>query len=209
MIFTRTIVDLYHGDTVDLPLMANNGACGVIHKATQGSAIKDAAYATRRAVAAGLGLLFGSYHFADQSDPVAQVDHWLSVANPSEADVLALDWEENGGNTATISQVCQMVQRLFEVTKRYPLLYGSNMLQERIPTKGAEILFNCPLWIASYTASPKIPKGWDKYTLWQYTGDGQGPVQPHIFPGAGNSLDISQFDGTIDELIKAWPFNSF
>lgn len=208
MIFTRTIVDLYHGDTVDLPLMANNGVCGIIHKATQGSSITDSAFSTRRAVAASLGLLFGSYHFADNSDPAQQASHWLAVANPSEADVLSLDWEDNGAHSMSYEQACAFVEAVLKIAGRYPMLYGSNFLHEKIPA-GDSILFKCPLWIASYNSAPKIPTGWAKAILWQYTDGTNGPNNPKTFPGAGNPLDISQFDGTIDELIKAWPFNSF
>jgi len=30
-----------------------------------------------------------------------------------------------------------------------------------------------PLWTASYTATPLIPKGWTKYALWQYSETGK------------------------------------
>lgn len=208
MIFTRTVIDIFHGDTVDLPLLANNGVCAVMMKATQGSFISDSTYANRVQQARSLGLLVGSYHFADGSDPSTQVSHWLDTAQPGTMEALELDWEDNGGNSATAGQIVKMVEAIFSKLGRYPLLYGSNFLQERIPAHGAEILFKCPLSLASYNTTPKIPKGWDKYTLWQYTGDDQNAkINPHWFPGASNALDVYQFDGTIDDLLRGWPFS--
>ena len=204
--FTRTIIDIFHGDTVDLPLLANNGVCAVMMKATQGIIYTDPTYAVRRAQAASLGLLTGSYHFATGDDADVQVARWIETAIPSEKDALELDWEDNGSNSASYEQVCEIVQEVFRQLGRYPLLYGSNFLQEKIPA-GDQILSKCPLSLASYTTTPKIPKGWSNYTLWQYTGDDQNAkISPHTFPGASNPLDVYQFDGTIDQLIAAWPF---
>lgn len=209
MIFTRSIIDIYHGDTVDLSLLANNGVVACLMKATQGSSITDSTYAARVQQARSLGLLVGSYHFADGSDAQTQVGHWLDTALPQPNEVLELDWEDNGGNSATAGQVVKMVEAIFSKLGRYPLLYGSNFLQEKIPAHGAEILFNCPLSLASYNTTPKIPKGWDHYTLWQYTGDDQNAkISPHTFPGASNALDIYQYDGLISGLKAKWPFSS-
>lgn len=205
--FTRTIIDIYHGDQVDLPILANNGVSAVMMKATQGSFYVDPIFNSRWAQCQSLDVLRGAYHFADSSDPKAQVNHWLSIANPTDQDALELDWEDNGGNSATYDEVCIMVQEIFNRLGRYPLLYGSNFLREKIPSSGDSILFKCPLSLASYNVTPRLPRGWTEYTLWQYTGDNQNAaISPHTFPGASNALDIYQFNNTIQNLRSQWPF---
>lgn len=205
--FTRTIIDVYHGDTVDIPLLTNNGVQGVMMKATQGVNYIDPTFKDRMATARANGLLVGSYHFGTGEDPIVQAHHWLETAKPQAGDVLEFDWEDNpNGASMTYEQACAFVREVFQKIGRFPLLYGSNYLSEKIPSSGDSILFSCPLSLASYTAKPKIPRGWKNYTLWQFTGDGQGPFSPHTFPGAANPLDVCQFDGTIAELRAGWPF---
>lgn len=206
-LYTASIIDIYHGDKVNIPLMAQNGVTACLLKATQGTGYIDPTFQERHAAATAYGLLTGSYHFMTGEDVGAQFNHWMQQAQFfSGKEAYAVDWESNsGGSTASYAQVCQMVQLFFERVGRYPLLYGSNFLHEKIPTDDS-ILFKCPLWIAAYSSKPTIPIQWQKYTLWQYTGDGQSPNKPNTFPGAGNYLDVSRFDGTIDELRAAWPF---
>lgn len=207
MIYTRSITDLYHGDeSPDFALMANNGVTAAILKATQGTGYVDPTFLSRILQARAAGLLTGSYHFADSSNPIQQVGHWFDVATPGSKDLVELDWEDNGAGSASYAQICAMVLEIFKRLGRYPLLYGSNFLREKIPSVGDSILFRCPLSLASYSSKPTLPRGWDRYTLWQYTGDDQGPNQPHTFPGAKGALDVSQFDGTIEALRNQWPF---
>lgn len=207
-IYTRTIIDIYHGDTVDLALLANNGVVGCIMKATQGAGYIDKTFLARRSQAESLGLLTGSYHFATGEDVELQVENWLLMAQPKDNEVMEFDWEPNpGGSSMTYEQACEFVSEVFRHTGRFPLLYGSSYLNELIPAAEDSILFKCPLSLASYNAVPKIPRGWDHYTLWQYTGDDQNQkINPHWFPGAGNALDVYQFDGALADLRAQWPF---
>jgi lysozyme len=52
------------------------------------------------------------------------------------------------------------------------MIYGSPAyLDSRLPPNHS--LGNNPLWVANYSVShPRIPRGWDKYTLWQYDEHG-------------------------------------
>ena len=54
------------------------------------------------------------------------------------------------------------------------------------------------LWVMSYKpAPPKLPKGWARWTFWQWTeGSHNAPVQ---IDGVGPS-DQNVFNGSIDEL---------
>ncbi|MGY3459085.1 GH25 family lysozyme M1 (1,4-beta-N-acetylmuramidase) [Bradyrhizobium sp. LM3.4] len=62
------------------------------------------------------------------------------------------------------------------------------------------------LWLCQYGPTPRLPTGFENWWLWQYTGDGIGPL-PHNVPGivAGNGgIDLNAFDGTVDELAASW-----
>jgi lysozyme len=210
MIYTRSIIDTYHGDTIDIPLLANNGVVAMMMKATQGISYVDPTYAQRRLDAQLYGLLTGSYHFATADDPKKQVEHWLQTAQFfGNKESFEFDWEDNGNNSMSYTQACTFVQEFFNRMGFYPLIYGSNFLREKIPATGDSILFKCPLSLASYTMTANLPRGWDHYTLWQYTGDNANShISPHWFPGASNPLDVYQFDNTVAELKNQWPFSN-
>lgn len=207
--FCRLIPDAYHGDDLDVALLSNNGPVALILKATQGISYVDPQFASRIIQARDNGLLTGSYHFADGSDPRQQVAHWLGVVQPRANEVIAFDWENNpSGRTMSYAQACVFVQAVKDALGRWPMIYGSNLLKENIPAgAGNSILFNCPLWLASYTTVPTLPRGWTEYALWQYTGDdANAKITPHTFPGANAPLDISEFPGTVAQLRNRWPF---
>jgi lysozyme len=82
-------VDISHLNTnVDLNRVQAAGVEALLHKATQGAGFTDSAYASRRAAAKDLGLLWGAYHFGTGDDPVAQAQFFLSVASPASQDRL-------------------------------------------------------------------------------------------------------------------------
>src|SRR5262249_32268003 len=53
-----------------------------------------------------------------------------------------------------------------------------------------------PLWVAQYTTAPcpDIPVPWTKWLIWQYTSTGSVAGVP------GMTLDVDQFNGTLDDL---------
>jgi hypothetical protein len=52
------------------------------------------------------------------------------------------------------------------------------------------------------------PLPWVEPTLWQFTGDGVGPM-PHTMPGIlTKGIDINSFQGTRDDLVEAWTDNA-
>jgi lysozyme len=50
--------------------------------------------------------------------------------------------------------------------------------------------------VAEYTSAPapSIPKPWDAWTFWQYTGHG-------TVPGIAASVDQNRFNGTLEQLL--------
>lgn len=215
-IYTSTIIDCNHNDELNIPLVAQNGVTAIIHKASQGLTFKDDKYIERKQQAHDAGLLWGAYHFGNCKDAVTQANTFLQFAAPTDNDVIVLDWEPVDGdpspNDMTYNGACDFVEEVHRLTGRYPMLYGSNFLFEKIPTHGDSVLAKCPLWLAAYNSNPTIPYSWKNYTLWQFTGDGTpASAKPRTFVGCNNKpdyFDVSRYNGTVEELRAAWPFST-
>ena len=117
----NVVIDLSHyNEVTSFSDIKASGIVGVIHKATQGLADRDPTYAFRRARAAAAGLWWGAYHFGTDADGAAQARFFLSVVNPGPQDLLALDFEQNGDDTMTLTQAEQFVTEVYNQTGRYP-----------------------------------------------------------------------------------------
>lgn len=197
------VVDLFHGDDVrDFKAVYAAGIRGVIHKATQGTGNVDPAFAARRVAAVAAGLLYAAYHFGDDSDVTAQVDHFLSVAKPDDATMLALDFEPNGEHTMSLAQAKIFLQQVYDKTGQRPILYSGNLIKESLKGKPDPFFNAHRLWLCEYGPRAILPPGWDTYFLYQFTGDGVGPG-PHEIDGiATQGIDLNVFGGT--DLASEW-----
>jgi len=202
-----TIIDLYHGNSIDLPAAQAGGIKAVIHKATEGGSFMDHLYHQRRIAAKNLGLLWGAYHFSTGESVADQVHYFLAYAKPEEDELIALDWEPSNGPDMTLAQAREFVQMIKNETGRWPVLYAGHLLRENLQHITDDILCNCPLWYARYASAPiGIPTHiWPNYTLWQYTDGNVGP-EPHATPGAHSGVDRNIFPGSAEELSQQWPF---
>lgn len=197
------IIDINHNDDIDLGSLAAAGVVAVIHKATEGATFQDPLYASRRAQAAQLGLLWGAYHFGTAADVGEQVSNFLAVATPGASDLVVLDYELDAGDQMTQQQAEQFVAAIEAQLGYLPVLYGSNLLT---PITSSSPLASCKLWIADYVAAaaPTLPPAFPSYVLWQYT---DGTV-PSPVTTAGVNVDRDRFNGTSSELKTAWPFRA-
>jgi lysozyme len=196
------IMDINHNDDIDLSAAKNAGIVAVIHKATEGATFQDPLYATRRAEAKQLGLLWGVYHFGTAADVGQQVQNFVQTAQPVAGDLVALDYEENSGDQMTLQQAEEFVTQLEAQFGYLPLIYGSDLLTAATPTSP---LAACGLWIAAYenVAQPALPPSFSSYKLWQFT-DGTSPTP---LPTAASTVDRDRYDGTQEQLVAAWPFH--
>jgi GH25 family lysozyme M1 (1,4-beta-N-acetylmuramidase) len=197
------VVDLFHGDEVDdFSLCCTAGIKGVIHKASQGSKGVDKSYKARRAQAAKAGLLWGAYHFADSSDVAAQVDNFLKCADPDDKTLLCLDYEPNGSKTMSLDQARNFLRLVRQKTGQRPVIYSGSLIKEQLGSAGDDFFAEHRLWLCQYGPTPKIPKAWDSYWLWQYTGDGDG-LGPHEIDGISTKgIDLSVYNGK--DLASEW-----
>jgi lysozyme len=202
----NTIIDIYHGNGIDLEKTLASGIVAIIHKATEGADFQDSKYHERREAAKELGFLWGAYHFSTGGSVTDQVENFLSYAQPNDDELISLDWEPSDGPDMTVDQARQFVQIIKDETGRWPLVYGGNLLRESVGHVPDPILSNCPLWYSRYRNSPiGIPTAiWPSYTLWQFTDGDVGP-EPHETPGT-TGADRSIFQGTTQELKALWPF---
>lgn len=202
------VIDISHHNTVmDFGAVAASGIWGVIHKATQGKAYADPDYAGRRAMATKAGLLWGAYHF-NTGDPVqSQVKWFVDKAQPDAKTLMVLDYEDNRLSQMNIHQAVEFLHALEQQLGRKGAIYSGNRIKETIadlsPTDRA-YLTSHRLWLCQYGPVARLPMGFTKWWLWQFTGDGIGP-KPHSVPGvAGNGIDINTFTGTREELAASW-----
>lgn len=196
MALKPVVVDIYHGDEVeDFKQVRKAGVLGVIHKATEGVATVDKSYTQRRADALSAGLLWGAYHFGTNGDVATQVQNFLNTAKPDGKTLLVLDWEPYKSKTMSLGQAKDFLKQVYDKTGQRPALYSGNQVKEQCPN-GDDFLSLHRLWLCQYSTKPKIPKGWDNYWLWQYTGDGVGPA-PHAIDGIStNGIDLNVFGGS-------------
>lgn len=202
----KSIIDIYHGNSIDFQKVQNAGIVAIIHKATQGSDIQDSQYQARRKKARQMGFLWGAYHFSTGAPVADQVENFLSYAQPEDDELISLDWEPSDGPDMTLEQARNFVQMIKKETGRWPVIYGGYLLRESVGHDPDPVLANCPLWYARYSSTPiGIPTQiWPTYTLWQYTDGNAGP-EPHQTPGVGGA-DRNIFNGTTQQLKKQWPF---
>ena len=202
----NTIIDMYHGNSIDLDETLAGGVVAIIRKATEGATFRDSKYHERRVAAKALGFLWGAYHFSSGGSVTDQVENFLTYALPEDDELIALDWEAGNGPDMTLDQARQFVQVIKDETGRFPVIYGGHLLRESVGHDPDPILSNCPLWYSRYRDSPiGIPTAiWPTYTLWQYTDGNVGP-EPRDTPGT-SAADRNIFQGTTQELQELWPF---
>ena len=191
---TDAIIDLSHFNiNPNFAAAKSAGILGVIHKATQGTAFTDPAYALHREAALAAGLWWGAYHFGDGTDGAAQADYFLNATGPTRPALLALDFEPNPeGPSMTLDQARDFVTRVQAVTARWPGLYGGAYVKQLMGNAQDPVLGNCWLWLAEYGATAVTPATWSAWTLWQYTSS--------AMVGGIGRCDRSRFNGSVVEL---------
>jgi len=211
MIFVPRVVDVSHWTKlINLQKTADAGIWGIIAKCTQNNNYIDTKYKSFHTETLKTGMLFGGYHFGTGKNPIQQADWFLKNANFDEHTLVALDYEKNPtGPTMSGHQLVEFLSYMEKQLGRKIIIYSGNLLKEVLDDlSAADQLYICShkLWLAQYGPKAKLPPGFNKYFLWQYTGDGIGP-SPHSVPGLGGEsggLDLNIYDGTREQLTVDW-----
>ncbi len=208
MTIRPVVIDINHADgssdgrdLIDFKKAYKSGIRGIIHKASEGEHFVDPLYKARKPKAIAAGMLWGAYHFMRPGDVGNQVSHFLNAIAPRlDTDRLMLDYEDE---KLALWQAERWLEVIHITTGQRPWLYGGNVLKEQLARRHTPSLVQYPLVLAEYGTVAKIPPPWDKFVLWQRSGDGTGPGI-HDIPGIGRKQDIDYFDGTDEELKTAW-----
>jgi lysozyme len=170
-------------------------------KATEGQSYKDPRFADNWSGAKAAGILRGAYHFFKPDKPVAaQVTNFTSMVKLASGDLLpVLDVEKDNQNWAAMPAakrvpLClEFLQALEDYYKVKPLIYTSASFVSEILANVPGKLVDYPLWVASYAAKPKLPKGWTTYKYWQHseTGAVDGVATPVDLNRAADTLALS------------------
>jgi hypothetical protein len=92
-----------------------------------------------------------------------------------------------------VNRIGVFTQAVERALGRAPIIYTYPSAWVEMTGNSNAFATVCPLWIASYTASPKIPGGWSQYTVWQYTDRG------HV-DGIGTIVDRDRLSDGESEL---------
>ena len=199
------VIDIYHGDPVeDFQAAKDFGIVGVIHKATEGTAISDIAYSGRRKAFTDIGMKWGAYHFFHGGQPKLEADAFLAKAEPDADTLVALDWENVGDSAPTADQARAFLERIEEKLNRKAVIYSGNVAKEQID--GVDAYFGSHrLWLCQYGLHFSVQKSWSVPWLWQNNGDTFGPG-PHSIPGIRGNCDNNCIIDpmTVDDLLRDW-----
>lgn len=215
--FIPRVVDIYRGDNVEgndcvvgFQKAADAGVWGIIHKATQGVSFRDSAYERRREAAQQVGLLWGAYHFNTGDDVAAQVRNFVEAAKPDDKTLMVLDFEDNPRSNMSVHEAVSFMKLVEDKIGRNCAIYSGNKLKESIDdlsNNEFDYITSKRLWLCQYGSQAVLPKGFANYWLWQYTGDGIGPL-PHYVPGitvpGGRGIDLNIYGGSKEQLSQEW-----
>lgn len=191
------VIDLSHHNTVNVSLKDAYafGVRGVVHKLTEGTTFVDPKAKARFSLAKDAGLLWGLYHFLRPGKIEEQVQHFIesSVGVWDGNTVVACDYEDPAIPLSDVQKFMEACEKEFETQ---PVLYSGHVLKEKLTTDNHP-LTKYRLWLAQYSKTPTLPKGWADYWLWQYTETG-------TVPGVSGKVDCNHYQGTNDELAADW-----
>jgi lysozyme len=191
------IIDLSHHNVVtDFARVKAAGVVGVIHKATEGKTFTDTTYKARESAARKAGLAWGSYHFLKHGDAGAQMQNYLSFAEPEPGARVCIDYEDAACKLDDLDEAIAAI-RADDATLQIAI-YGGALLKEQIGNANYPDFGACALWISQWNNSgPSWPdETWPVWSLWQYTDRG-------VVSGIQGDVDCNQFNGSKRQCL-AW-----
>lgn len=206
-----SVVDLYHGDTVNDWAALRGSVQALYIKATEGTSFTDPKAGSFAGSAQAAGLPYGFYHYlwprADASYGAAQADYFYGrIRNYPYACVPAVDVEESAGLSGTVvsANVRAFAEEFHRLSGQSVMIYaGRNFINHYFDSS----LGAYRLWIAQYGVS--APGGNDvfsAYTMWQYTNSLQvaGISQPVDGNLATNGIFLSGSSGGASGSGSGW-----
>lgn len=184
--------------TVNWPKVKAAGVKFAFLRVSDGTAAKDAMFATNWAATKANGIIRGAYQFFRPAQNVTtQADMMIAAIGTYTPGDLppVIDVEDDGGLApATVaSRVRQWVDRVQAALGVMPIVYTGKYFW-RDEVGGPASFAPNALWIAQYTSlCPDIPAPWTKWTFWQYTESG-------TIDGVSGPVDTNRFNGSLEQL---------
>ncbi len=203
-------IDVSYWDSgIDWPKVRATGQRYVFVKATEGVTYSDPTFPGNWSGAKTAGLLRGAYCFFHPNlDPVKQAELFIKAIKATKDSgelphVLDLEAHDNQPKLKIIARAKAWLDAVEAEFGRKPIIYsGQYFLQDHFSELGGgppSWAKDYPLWLAQYPTqyspgmTPFLPKGWFKWTLWQYSDKG-------VVNGINASVDMNLFNGTLEEL---------
>ena len=193
-------IDVSHySGAVDWERVREGGFEFAYVKATEGVDSPDPAFADHWRRLGELGLARGAYHFyVTEDDPEEQARFFLATVGHGPGDLPpAVDVEVIGHGTQP--GVADRLRTFLEIVARetgvQPIVYTSPRFWNANLTAA---FGDHRLWVAEYgVAEPQVPEGWERWTLWQWRGNGS-------VPGVEKDADLSRLhpELTLDDLLS-------
>lgn len=167
----------------------------IIFKCTEGATNVDNTTLDNALSALKKNIKIGYYHFAypqknigdAKSEALFFIKRLKLLPNPTYKYPFTLDIEVNPsqiGKTEYYNWILEFITTFKTFTNSPLLIYGSpNFLNSVLPPNHE--LGKLPLWLAHYqTNSPRLPVGWNSWSLWQKTDLGE-------IPGIKSYVDVN------------------
>jgi lysozyme len=163
---------------------------------------RDSRYLDNWHSARANGVRRGAYHFMDggrgSGTGYDEAQFFIQTVKPEGwgefRPVIDVEWPTDALNF-DIVQLCECVDEVWESCGRAPIIYTGRWHWQKIAGSDFKWLAECPLWLASYTATcPAPPKPFESVTLWQYTSKGS-------VPGINGPVDCNKVVGNMKDLL--------
>jgi hypothetical protein len=153
----------------------------------------DSNAATNYSGAAAAGRAVGGYHFAGNTNAVAEATYFMQAMSPlAENDVYALDWELPVGTAGAVEWCQTFMQTIHDKIGVWPLIYMN--LNTLNSYDWSPVLANCGLWLADWNNDPSgTINTVHSYVMQQYSD--------------GPNYDHDEWFGTIEEF-KAYGYHA-
>lgn len=205
-------IDVSYWDAgIDWPKVRATGQRFVFAKATEGDFHSDQTFGANWTGAKAAGLLRGAYHFfranVDGKKQANRFIEYVKSANDLGELPPVLDLESHDGQRK--EKIIERAKTWLDLVEaafgKKPIIYSAQyFLQDYFSEAGGGPPVwakDYPLWLAQYPnnyseeSKPFLPRGWFKWTFWQYSEKGR-------VNGINASVDMNLFNGTLEELYQ-------
>jgi lysozyme len=202
----------YWNSGIDWPKVRATGQRFMFTKATEGDFYADPTFDDNWLGAKKTGVLRGAYHFfranVDAKKQATKFIDYVKTMNDNGELPPVLDLETHDGQSKDriISRAKTWLDEVEKAFGKKPIIYsGQYFLQDHFSEAGGgppSWTKDYPLWLAQYpfnyiegSSRPFLPRGWFKWTFWQYSDKGR-------INGINANVDLNVFNGTLEELYK-------